>query len=241
MRNPKFLGVHSRRDTGKKGRQARYPSYFAWRLPDGGYAVQELDQAYTAKGPAIAVPADKFDLLFKAEPSILAAPVITPDFRQARQPQREERQADDSFAKLEAARRAKQLETSLRDSFSRALRALSRSRDRKAALASIERIAATKQGIVVDHKHMFRDFGVSLRKKSLLDLALACAGRAVELSPNDDHARFNFARLLGMAGRFNEAEEHLSVAERLDPEEKVYGRLRRHLAQERARSAGKES
>lgn len=229
MRNPKFLGVYSRRNV--KGRKGRIPSWFAWRLPDGSYAVQQLDQAYTAHGPAVAVAAPEFAASFKLEPSILAAPVITPDFSWLAAPGGEPGQAE--FAALERARQARQVEAGLRDSFEKALKALSRPRDKKAALASIERIAETKQGIVTEHKHMFRDFGVALRKKALLELALACARRAVELSPDDDHARFNLARLLGMAGRFDEADKQLNIAQQLDPREKVYPRLRKYLDSKR--------
>lgn len=230
MRNPKFLGVYSRRNV--KGRKGRIPSWFAWILPDGSYAVQPLDQAYTPLGPAEAVSPEEFESLFKLEPAILAVPVITPDFSWLGVPRPGAPQKAKSAAQ-ERVIKARQVEASLRDSFDKALRGLSRPRDRKAALASIERIAGTRQGIVKEHKHMFRDFGVALRKKALLGLALACAGRAVELSPDDDHARFNLARLLGMAGRFDDANEQLDIAQKLDPTEKVYSRLRKHLDRER--------
>lgn len=232
MRNPKFMGVYTRKGAAK--RQDRLPTYFVWRLPNGEYAAQELDQAYTAKGPAVAVPAAAFEAAFRLEPSILAAPVVTPDFSDLAFPQKRREAPDDAeMAALERARRARQVENDLRASFSRALKALSRSRDRKAAISSIELIAATKKGIAPEHKHMFRDFGVALRKKSLYGLALSCAARAIELSPNDDHARFNYARLLGLLGRYDEAEEQLAIARKIDPAEKVYGRLERHLEKER--------
>lgn len=235
MRIPKFIGVYSRKDTGKKGREARIPMYFAWRLSDGSYAVQELDQAYNARGGVAAIPAPAFEAVFKLEPSILAVPVITPDFTQVSRPSRKQGSGEDQTA-LALARQARQVEADLRDGFAKALRALARPRDRKAAMASLERIAAATRGIVVTHKHMFRDFGVALRKKSLPRLALSCARRAVELSPNDDHARFNLARILGILGRYDDAEAELKIARKLDPNEKVYGRLERHLARERARA-----
>lgn len=228
MRNPRFLGVYT------LIRQPRQPKYFAWRLSDGSYAVQELDSAYTAKGQVKAVPADKFESLFKLEPMILAAPVVTPDFRQiAPKLAPEDELSDKNMAALERARSIKQIETDLRENFDKALRALSRARDKKGALASLARIATTRKGIQLEHKHMFRDFGVALRKKSLHELALQCASRAVELSPNDDHARFNLARLYGILGRYDDARAQLQEAVRIDPSEKVYERLERHLENER--------
>lgn len=233
MRNPKFLGVYS-----QKKQTGRSPlRYFVWRLPDGSYAVQELDSSLSARGPARAVPAHNFDQLFYAEPSILAAPVTTPDFRHLQAPAPKPTSApidDSSFKQLEKARQARQVENDLRDSFARALRALGRPKDKKGALIALERLAATTKGIAPEHKHMFRDFGVAMRKKSLPELSLAFAARAVELAPNDDHARFNLARILGLLGRYDEAAKELGAALKLDPEEKIYMRLGRHLAREKA-------
>lgn len=233
MRNSKFLGVYSRRD--KNNRLARI-LYFAWRLADGRLAVQELDKAYVAKGEPVVLTAAQFVAIFRLEPSILAAPVKTPDFSQFDIAAEPEKPSAPQQEKVGAAR---QIEADLRDSFSKAMRALSRPRDRSAAMASLERIAEIKKGIVPEHKNMFRDFGVALRKKDLHRLAIACAARAVELAPADDHARFNLARLLGLAGRFDEADEQLKEALKLDPKEKVYSRLERHLARERQFAAAK--
>lgn len=228
MRNAKFLGVYS------LNKQQRQSKYFAWRLADGNFAVQELDSAYTARGPAQAMAADKFRVLFKLEPLILAAPVVTPDFRQLVPPAPPKPEiSDKGLAALERARKIKQIETDLRDNFEKALRALARPKDRKGALASLSRIAATKKGIQLEHKYMFRDFGVALRKKALPELALECASRAVELSPDDDHARFNLARIYGIMGRYEEASAQLQEAMRIDPAEKIYGRLERHIERER--------
>lgn len=239
MRNPKFLGVYSLK-VPARGKQK--PRFFVWQLPDGDYAIQELDAAMTQHGPARAVAAADLDRAFKAEPAILAAPVTTPDFR----PLAKNREtaakvagevSDEALASLEQARKARQLENDLRDKFAKAMRALSRPQDRKNALAVLGRIAAMREGIEPSHRHMFRDFGVALRKKSLPDLAVACARRVVALAPQDDHARFNLARNLGQAGKYDEAEAQLGAARKLDPNEKIYDRMAAHLAKERQKAA----
>lgn len=226
MGNSRFLGVYSHK-------QQRQRKYFVWRLADGNYAIQELDASFSAHGSVRGVAADAFGALFRQEPAILAAPVVTPDFRQVERPAAKVELTDQNLAALERARSIKQVEMDLRNNFDRALRALGRPKDRKGALASLERIAATRKGIQTEHKHMFRDFGVALRKKALPELALACASRAVELSPQDDHARFNMARILGILGRYDDAAAQLGEALRIDPGEKVYKRLERHLVAER--------
>lgn len=235
MRNPKFSGVFSGKISGKNGKQF----YFVWELDNSNFAMQALDNAFVpvAKPKLISGAALQKELRF--EPGILAAPVTTPDFRGI-QPASTGRAAseateltDASLKELEKARKAKQVENDMRNNFDKALRALSRPRDRKGAIAALGQLAEAKEGIVPAHKHMFRDFGVSLRKKSLPDLALACARRAVELAPGDDHAHFNIARLLGMLGMYDEADAHLVQAMKIDRTEKVYERLRKWLRNEK--------
>lgn len=245
MRNPKFLGVYSQNQgAASRGRKTLY---FIWRLPDDSFAIQELDQAFMAAGPIRRIASSMLKANFRQEPSILAAPVSTPDFRGLVQPKAARSEAteltDEALRELEYARKAKQVENDLRANFSRALRALNRPRDRKGAIVALEQLARTTKGIVPTHKHMFRDFGVSLRKKSLPDLAAICAGRALELAPNDDHAHFNFARVLAMLGKYDDALAHLKAAKKLDASEKVYERLAEHIREERsmARSKGRHS
>lgn len=176
---------------------------------------------------------------FKAEPAILAAPVTTPDFRALSRGKTAAKPdvSDEELSALERARKAKQLENDLRGQFAKALRALSRPDDRKAALAVLERMASLRNGIEFSHRHMFRDFGVSLRKKGLPELAVAFARRVVALAPQDDHARFNLARNLDVAGKIDEAEAQLGAARKLDPNEKIYDRMAAHLARERQKHA----
>lgn len=230
-RNPKFLGVYSGPLPSQPGKKAKF---FAWQLANATYAIQELDAALSARGKPLAVPAQIFNKVYKNEPAILAFPVTTPDFRQlAPAPASQTASPDTDLGQLEKARKARQLENDLRDAFSKALRALARPRDRKGAIAALERIAASKDGIGPAHRHMFRDFGVILRKKSMPELALVCAKRVVALSPNDDHARFNLARIHTILGQYEDASRELRQAMQLDPSEPVYSRMERHLARER--------
>lgn len=236
MRKPKYIGVYSDNTSGrnKGGAITVRQFYFVWLFEDGNYAVQKLDKSLVPRGPVKLVSPQALKAGFHAENSILAAPMSTPDFRQIIQP-REERAAelnDETLRELEKARKAKQVENDLRNNFNKALRALNRPRDRKGALAAIEQLAAVKDGIVPAHKHMFRDFGVSLRKKSLPEQALMCARRAVELAPEDDHAHFNMARILSILGLYGEARAHLRKAMAIDSSEKVYKKLDDYIQKE---------
>lgn len=238
MRNPIFSGVFALREKtpAKSGNRPRKRLFFCWDLGNRNYAVQELDASFTPIAQPNRVNAQELKNNFLFQAAILATPVSTPDFRHLQipqQPQEATELNDNALAALEKARKARQVENDLRQSFERAMRALGRPRDRKGAIAAIGQLAETTKGIVPEHKHMFRDFGVSLRKKSLPELAARCASRVVQLSPNDDHAHFNLARLLGMLGRYTEAEKHIDRAIRLNSKEKVYEKLLAWLHKEK--------
>lgn len=241
MRKPKFLGVYSQNQGSYVGR-ARKTFYFIWELPDKSYVIQELDPALTATGPQRRITNARLKANFRPEPSILAAPVTSPEPRDFIQPGPEKATelTDGTLARLERARKAKQVETDLRNNFARALSSLNRPRDRKGAIVALEQLARTKKDILPEHKHMFRDFGVSLRKKSLHDIAAICAQRVLELAPNDDHAHFNMARLMLLLGMYDEAVAHLKAAMKLDSSEPVYGRLARYIAEERKKPGRKK-
>lgn len=245
MRKPKFIGVFSDRSNiaakGKARPQKRF--FFCWDLGDQRFAVQELDGSFSPVELPKGLNERQLKAAFRYEPGILAAPVSTPDFRTAREltkkppvppPGRKTAELnDEALAALEQARRARQVENDLRNSFDKAVRALGRPRDRKGAIAALGQIVETTEGLVPEHKHMFRDFGVTLRKKSLPELAARFAARAVQLAPNDDHAHFNLARLLGSLGRYTEAEQHIVRAMKLDRREPVYPKLLAWISSER--------
>ena len=130
---------------------------------------------------------------------------------------------------LEAVRKAKVVESKLRETFRQTLLRLKRPRERKAAMLALEQLAKTTDGITPSHKHMFRDFGVRLRQNSQPDLALLFSRKAVELSPEDDHAHFNLARILCALGKYDEAAVHISAALRVAGDDPLYSKLLAHI------------
>lgn len=303
MRRSKFTGVFSFSANWTGSRSKTH--YFVWELPDGAYAVQELNAAFQPVSEVERISAKSFLREFKAEPNILAMPVITPDlshFEQGMvtpppeggaakppQPAPTAAKAGPGFAPLEmtspkhklpesvevapqgvgapsrtatgitavhyeegptpapkraydleASRKAKVVETKLRETFRQTLLRLKRPRERKAALLALEQIAQTKEGITSSHKHMFRDFGVRLRQNSQPDLALLFSRKAVELAPEDDHAHFNLARILCSLGMYDEAATHIATAMSMSSEEPLYFKLLEHIRElKQARYAAK--
>ncbi|MFT3959419.1 MAG: hypothetical protein QM665_10145 [Desulfovibrio sp.] len=308
MRRSKFSGVFSFSADWTESRSKTH--YFVWELPDGAFAVQELNAAFQPVAEVERINAKTFSQSFKAEHNILAMPVITPDLSHfesapsAPSPQQPAagteqlaRKVGASKAKagiaqlqtlskgnlpesvevtpepdmglipfpfrtatgvtavryeeapaaaprraydLEAARKAKVVESKLRETFRQTLLRLKRPRERKAALLALEQLAQTKDGIIPAHKHMFRDFGVRLRQNSQPDLALLFSRKAVELAPEDDHAHFNLARILCSLGLYDEAATHIGTALSMSSGEPLYFKLLEHIRElKRTRGAGK--
>lgn len=241
MRQPRYLGVYSERnnaDAPPANMGSIGARFFVWELSPADYAIQKLNGALEPCSKVRLISAGRLQSGFQLEPSILVAPITLPDIANAEresgaaQPRKAAELNDDTLRELEIARRAKQVENDLRGSFRKALRGLARPRDREAALAALEQIAHSSDGIVPEHKHMFRDFGVALRKKDLPDIALSCGLRVLELSPDDDHGHFNLARILCALGAYDKAALHVEKAMSIDAEEPVYPRMLAHIRKE---------
>lgn len=77
MRRSKFSGVYSFSTDWTENRRKNH--YFVWELPDGAFAVQELNKAFQPLAEPERISARAFAKNFRAEPEILAMPVTTPD------------------------------------------------------------------------------------------------------------------------------------------------------------------
>ncbi|SIO31602.1 tetratricopeptide repeat protein [Halodesulfovibrio marinisediminis] len=99
----------------------------------------------------------------------------------------------------------------LKSSFEDALAALEKG-DRRNALKELTKLADVKEGVVPEHKHVFAEFGSDLRKQKLPAAALQHQLRVVELSPEDDHALFNVARVYYDMGDYGNTIRYLNRA-----------------------------
>ncbi len=220
----KFLGVYSRHPIGKPKSQRFL--FFVWQKTEeneGGYIVQKLNgQLLPAEDPQ-PVDAKVFEVVYRPEPSILAAPVTSGKAGKSKaddvcpfEPQPVTLAEPTDFEKTEA---------SLREDFRRALLRLKRRSERAGAVNSMEKLARVTDGIQPRHKHMFRDFCVSLRSSQMPELAVLFGQRTVDMSPDDDHAHFNLARILCILNKHDEALKHVQTAIKLNGREVVYRQL----------------
>ena len=241
MQGKTYLGVYSIR---AKDAAARKRLFFVWADGDGGYIVQLLDGAYRPTGPLRSVNFTVFQGQFVYEPSILVAPLSVGQGTDAEPgphggaadnppPMGAPASSPPSESSSKVAGDAKEVESFLRSHFNKAMRRIKRPEERTAALASLKTLADVEEGIVLEHKHMFTDFGITLRKNELLELALSCSQRVLDLSPDDDHAHFNVARILYEMGRVADAEQHLLAALDLAPDAIVCIKMLKYIQKQR--------
>lgn len=107
------------------------------------------------------------------------------------------------------------LEHDTRAEFGMAITYLRRG-DKRKAMRLFEKL--THGDFQPEHRHMFTDFGINLRKSKLLDAALIQHLKALELSPDDDHVHHNIARVYYEMGDTNNTVRHLKECLNLNPD-----------------------
>ncbi|HKI82318.1 MAG TPA: tetratricopeptide repeat protein, partial [Pseudodesulfovibrio sp.] len=68
-----------------------------------------------------------------------------------------------------------------------------------------------------EHKHLFNEFGISLRKSGLTDQAVEYYSRALTITEEDENLFYNIARAYCERGDKTECRDNLQRALELDP------------------------
>jgi tetratricopeptide (TPR) repeat protein len=103
------------------------------------------------------------------------------------------------------------------------------------------RLAEMDAPFVPEHKHMFNDFGVSLRKQSLLDLALKHYLRALALAGEDDHLLHNIARAYFEMQDLPNCIRYLEESLRINPDLTPSKQFLRHVTGRRNGRKGEKN
>jgi tetratricopeptide (TPR) repeat protein len=82
-----------------------------------------------------------------------------------------------------------------------------------------ERLVKLDAAFDVEHKHMFNDFGINLRKAKMYQQAVTYYTRALELTKDDEHLHINVARAMFETKDIDGCVEHLLKALELVPKQ----------------------
>jgi tetratricopeptide (TPR) repeat protein len=120
-------------------------------------------------------------------------------------------------AEMEYTRALDVDETNVRAIFGLGLVYLGRS-DKKNSRAVFEQLLGLRAAFAEEHKHLFNEFGIQLRKAGLFDEAVQYYSRAVELTDADENLHYNLARAFYEKNDWEHSIEFAARALRLRPD-----------------------
>jgi tetratricopeptide (TPR) repeat protein len=194
--------------------------WLASEQPDGNLEIQPLNTNYVPSGVKKTVEREEFLRKFSPEPEFYVSTVF-PKMQElqatiVRGEQHRER-GELYSAEFEFTSAVKVDEENVRANFGLGLTYLDRG-ERNKANDIFERLVKLEAAFDAEHKHLFNDFGISLRKNHMLEQAVGYYSRALELTENDDHLHLNVARALYEKGEIEPCLKHLRDCARLNPD-----------------------
>lgn len=149
-----------------------------------------------------------------------------PDFYQHKQffPSKDAKPKVPTIEGFEISGSPEEMEKNARASFGMGLMYLKQGNHERAQHV-FEELAKVEVDLKPEHKHMFNDFGVSLRKQHLFDTALKHYLRAMTIASDDDNLMHNIARAYYEKAEFHQAVVYLKKSLELNPEHEMSRRF----------------
>lgn len=171
--------------------------WFCIELPSGEIEVQPLNSNYVPSGPKKRLSLDAFLGTFSPEPEVYQTNVY-PKMREINKSiaRAERHRTNDELysAEVEYGNVLKVDEENIRANFGLGITYLTRGESNKAENI-FERLLKLEGAFEPEHKHLFNDFGINLRKSGMLDQALSYYSKALEVAKPDEHLFHNMARV----------------------------------------------
>ncbi len=225
-RRERIKGVFSTQSIEKVGtgttvrRTIQKTFWMAEESDDGHIQLQPLNVNYVPAGPKRTVAKDDLLRQFNPEPEFYMHTVF-PAIQRLNETVKlgeDHRKKGRNFsAECEFQNALKVDEDNVRANFGLGLTYLDRG-ERKKADNIFERLVNLDAAFESEHKHLFNDFGISLRKNNMFDQAIDYYNRALELAKADEHLHYNIARAYFSKQQLDKTVEHLEKALNMNPE-----------------------
>lgn len=207
--------------TGTTTRRTIQKMYWFVEEPEVGVLeVQPLNKHYVPSGPKRRISLEELLEKFSPEPEFYISTVY-PRLRELNkviQKGEQHRERGEIFsAELEFGQALAVDEENIRANFGLGLTYLDRGETDKAD-DIFQRLVRLDAAFGKEHKHLFNEFGINLRKNKMLDQALDYYKRAEELADHDDNLMFNIARAFFDKKQYDKAMEYLQKAVAFNPE-----------------------
>ena len=207
--------------TGTTQRKTVQKSYwFAQELEDGRIEIQPLNKNYVPSGPKKVITKEELLEKFIPEPEFYTYEVY-PRIRELNKTiaraDRHRIRGETYSAEFEYKNALKVDEENIRANFGLGLTYLDRG-DTEKAQNIFERLVKLDAAFEKEHKHLFNEFGIKLRKNKMYKQCLEYYQRALELAPEDDHLLYNIARCYFEMKDYNKCKEYLEKSLELNPD-----------------------
>ncbi|WP_456325422.1 tetratricopeptide repeat protein [Desulfonauticus submarinus] len=194
--------------------------WFAEEKDDGTIEIQPLNANYVPSGPKKQISKDEFLDKFSPEPEFYIQTVY-PKMRELTKTiaraERHRKRGETYSAEYEFKNALNIDEENIRANFGLGLTYLERGEKEKAKNV-FERLVKLDAAFEEEHKHLFNEFGINLRKQNMYEEAVQYYGRALELTKDDEHLHYNIARAYFGLNRIDKVIYHLKEALSLNPE-----------------------
>lgn len=194
--------------------------YYISEDDEGNLEMQPLNRNYIPAGKKSALTKDELLRRFTPEPEFYVTTVQPRMQEMDKAVESGDAHRDESelySAQFEYGRAMELDEENVRANFGIGLCYLERGDNAKAE-DILQRIVKLEAAFSPEHKHLFNEFGISLRKAGMHDQAVSYYGRALEMAEYDDHLHYNVARTFVEKGDLESAMEHLKKCLELNPE-----------------------
>ena len=192
-----------------------------WFIEQNGKEIdcQPLNTNYVPSGPKRKITLDELIAKFSPEPEFYLNSVFPKMQEMQRNVENGDTHRDkgETFAaEYEYSRALKIDEENVRANFGIGLTYLERG-DNAKAQDIFQRLVKLEATFEPEHKHLFNEFGINLRKSKMLQESLEYYNRALELSPNDENLYMNIARVLLELKDISQCVDYLLKALELAP------------------------
>ncbi|WP_432738021.1 tetratricopeptide repeat protein [Maridesulfovibrio sp. FT414] len=201
--------------TGTTKRRTENTTYwYAEELENGVLEVQAINEQYLPSGPRVAVEIEAFLNKYRPEPEMFSEKVI-PGMHKLEQSiilgERHRRNRELYSAEHEFEKAISLDEVNVRANFGLGLTYLDRG-DISMADDIFRRLVCIEASYEQQHKHLFNEFGISLRKHGMHEQALEYYHKAEKLVEEDENLCLNIARVHYEMGRLDDCIAYLKKA-----------------------------
>ncbi len=206
--------------------------YYAKQIDDDLLALQSLNANWAPSGPAAEVTLEELITQYQPEVDMFlkkVKPVMKRIAKHVAKGDRHRAKGEPYSAAMEYTCALGLDEKNVRAMFGLGLTYLQYDQHEKAKIL-FEELIGLDGFAAPEHKHLFNQFGIELRKQKMHEQARRYYARAIEMCTTDENLFFNLARAFFEDGRIGEADRTLETCLGINPAHEEALRFKRYLS-----------